>query len=208
MTMTTNEELVAAVQAGDHDALLKLWEQVRRLVLKQAHKWVGAGGLEVDDLMQCGFIAVMEAVDSYDGSAAFTTWLMLCLRREFAAACFQRTERQRREPLLNALSIDAPLTDDTGAPFTLADILEDPTAAVAMEAVDEQDHDDRLRAVLEEAIAGLMPEQQEAVRRRYYWREPPQPPGPERLRDNAAHDAALKRLRHPSVSKRLRAAME
>ena len=50
--MTTNEELVAAVQAGDHDALLKLWEQVRRLMLKQARRWACVGGLEVDDLMQ------------------------------------------------------------------------------------------------------------------------------------------------------------
>ena len=203
-----NEELAAMVQAGDRDALLPLWEQVRRLVLKYARRWSGLGGLEVDDLMQVGFIAVMEAADTYDGSAAFTTWLMLCLRREFAAACFQRTERQRREPLLNALSIDAPLTDDAWDPFTLADTLEDPSASEAMGAVDERDHDDRLRAVLEEALARLTPEQQEAVRRRYYRQEPPLLAGRERLQDNAAHAAALKRPRHPSVSKQLRAAME
>ena len=208
--MTTNEELAAAVQAGDYDALMRLWEQVRRLVLKQAHRWAGVGGLEVDDLMQCGFIALMEAADTYDsdGGSAFSTWLVMHIRREFAAACGQRTERQRREPLLNALSIDAPLTDDAWEPFTLADTLEDPSASEAMEAVDERDHDDRLRAVLEEALACLTPEQQEAVRRRYYRQEPPLPAGRERLQDNAAHAAALKRLRHPSVSKQLRTAME
>ena len=95
--MTTNEELVAAVQAGDHDELLKLWEQVRRLVLKQARRWAGVGGLEVDDLMQCGFIALMKATDTYDsdGGSAFSTWLVMHIRREFATACGQRTERQR-----------------------------------------------------------------------------------------------------------------
>lgn len=208
--MTTNEELASAVQNGDRDALLKLWEQVRRLVLKQARRWAGVGGLEVDDLMQCGFIALMEATNTYDsdGGSAFSTWLVMHIKKEFAVACGQRTERQRREPLLNALSLDAPLTDDAGDPFTLTDILEDPSATSAMEAVDERDHDDRLRAVIEETIARLTPEQQEAVRRRYYRQEPPLPAGRERLQDNAAHAAALKRLRHPSASKQLRAAME
>lgn len=31
----TNEELVAAIQAGDRDRLPELWERVRRLVWRQ-----------------------------------------------------------------------------------------------------------------------------------------------------------------------------
>ena len=166
--------------------------------------------MDTEDLVQTGFIAMLRAADSYssDGGAKFTTYLFPILKTEFSEACGLRTQRDRLDPMQNAVSLSAPIGEgEDGDPFTLADILEDPTAAAAMEAVDERDHDDRLRAVLEEAIARLTPEQQEAVRRRYYRQEPLPPVGSERLQDSAAHNAALKRLRHPSVSKLLRAAM-
>ena len=41
----TNEELAAAVQAGDREQLIPLWLSVRRLVLKKARRWIGIGGL-------------------------------------------------------------------------------------------------------------------------------------------------------------------
>ena len=211
--MTTNEELVAAVQAGDHDALLELWGQVRRLVLKEAHRWAvfGSNGVDAEDLVQVGFVAVLRAADSYssDGGAKFTTYLFPILKTEFIKACGLRTQRDKLDPMQNAVSLSAPIGEgEDGDPFTLEDVLDDPDAAAALEAVAEDDQRDRLRTVLEEAVAGLTPEQREAVRRRYYRQEPPLPPGTARLQDNAAHDAALKRLRHPSVSRRLRAAME
>ena len=97
--METNEELATAYRAGDRDALLALWEQTRRLVLKQAHRWEGVGRLELEDLLQIGFLALMEAAGTYDsdGGAVFSTWLVMHIRREFTAAAGQRKERQRRQ---------------------------------------------------------------------------------------------------------------
>lgn len=40
----SNERLVELVRAGNRDALLQLWEQVRRLVLKYAGRWAVYGG--------------------------------------------------------------------------------------------------------------------------------------------------------------------
>lgn len=195
----SNEELAAAYQAGDPDALPELWERVRLLVLKFAYKWAGIGRLELEDLMQVGFIAVMEAADTYDGSAAFTTWLGWYIKKEFNKACGQRTERQRREPLLNAASLDAPLPDDEGGDSgTFGDLVADPAAEVAFETVEERDRADQLHAILEEAIAALPPEQQNAIRGRYWRGE---------VVNTRDHDRALKRLRRPSVSRQLRAYM-
>lgn len=197
MTMLSNEQLVELVQAGDRDALLVLWEQVRRLVLKYAGRWAvyGGNGVEVDDLMQSGFIAVLRAAETYDSSSGnkFTTYLDPMLKTEFSVATGRRTKKQQMDPLHSSLSLDAPLTDDN-EDFTLADTLPDPTAEAAFDDVAERDRLERLHDVLEEAIAQLTTAQQEALRGRYWMEE---------AVDNKAHNAALRVLRHPAVSRRL-----
>ena len=40
----SNEELVALIQTGDREVLLKLWTQVRRMVYQQAARWAGLNG--------------------------------------------------------------------------------------------------------------------------------------------------------------------
>ena len=198
--MPCNEQLVELVQAGDRDALLQLWEQVRRLVWKYANRWAvyGGNGVEVEDLMQAGFIAVLRAVETFDGSsgAKFTTYLDPLLKTEFSIATGQRTRKQQMDPLQSALSIDMPLTADA-EDFTLADTLEDPAAEEAFEAVEEADRLERVRAALEEAIGKLAPELQEVIRKKYYQQETLSG------YDRTLHNKAMVRLRHPAVSRRL-----
>ena len=194
------------IQAGERERLMELWDQVRRLVWQQARRWAagGRGGVEAEDLQQAGFIAVLRAADSFDSSkgAKFTTALDYYMRQEFTAAVGQRTQRDRLDPLRSAVSLDAPLTDDEGDPLSLADLLPDPNAEADIEEVDEVDRAERLRAVLEDMISELEPDQRAAIRRRYYATESQTPPtGPEAARDRAAHNAALRQLRHPSRSR-------
>lgn len=193
----TNEELVELVQAGERNRLTELWKQVERMVWKEARRW-GGNGTDLEDLVQSGSVAMLRAVDSYDSSsgAKFTTYLFPILKTELAEACGLRTQRDRLDPMQNATSLDTPIIGSDGDPLYLTDILEDPAAAAAMEAVDERDRADRLHAVLEKAIAALTPEQQEAVRGRYWRGEVV----------NRHHiNLALARLRHPAVANRLRA---
>lgn len=178
--MATNEELAAA---GD---LLPLWEAVQRLVWKQARRWAGIGGAEMEDLVQVGFIAMMEAVRTFNPEAgAFSTWLCLHIRREFTEA----TGRRRRDPLQGAVSLDVPLDEEDGS--TLGELIPDPTAEAAVLEVAERDRRERIRAIL-----GELPEdQRRAVVDRYYLG---------RTVDKKVHAAALRQLRHPSMSRRLR----
>lgn len=206
----TNEELATVIQNGDRERLTELWDQVRRLVWQQARRWAagGRGGVEAEDLQQTGFIAVLRAADNFDigNGAKFTTVLDYYLKNEFTAAVGLRTQRDCLDPLRSAVSLDAPLTDNTEDLFTLADTLPDPAAEAAIDDVSERDRAKRLHDALEAAIAELEPDQRAAIRRRYYEQAPTPPTGPEAARDRAAHNAAMKHLRHPSRSRMLLAA--
>lgn len=129
--MATNE-IAAAVLAGQAD-VMELWEAVRRLAYSKAIRWLRATerhmGVEIDDLMQAAFLALLESLDYWKPEAgAFTTVYVLRLMAQFTVATGQRTTREKRDPLNAALSLDSPApgTDD----FTLADTLEDPVAMI------------------------------------------------------------------------------
>ena len=66
----TNEELVMLIQAGERDRLAELWEQVEKFVAMKARQRMtlscGLGGVEFDDLYNCGYIALVAAADTYD----------------------------------------------------------------------------------------------------------------------------------------------
>lgn len=196
--MGTNE-IAAAVQAGETD-YLQLWEAVWRFAYDRAYRWAlateGRSGMEVADFVQCAFLALVEAVEGWDsGKGAFLTLYGLKLKAAFAEAAGQRTERARRDPLRQAASLDAPLTDDDGDPFTLADVVPDPAAVAAIDAVGEFDFQQRRHKALEAALAKLSEAQQAAVVGRYCYGK---------KTDMRACGAALKALRHPSISQQLR----
>ena len=75
----TNEELAIKIQEGAAELMPTLWEQVSRWVCKLANKWTCAfaerGGVEVDDLINSGYLALAEAVKTFQVAkgAAFTT---------------------------------------------------------------------------------------------------------------------------------------
>lgn len=176
-----------------NEKLLELWGRVRPFAYKRAIRWAAAlgehGGVTVEDLLQSAFLALLEAVEGYDPSAgSFLNWYALRLKSAFTEATGQRTKRQREDPMWLALSLDAPLTDDTGDPFTLADTLEDPAALEPLE-------DMARREAVENALRTLPPELEEAVRGRYYREEIGV--------DTKLLARALRLLRHPSVSRSL-----
>lgn len=189
----TNEDFVAAIQSGQRDLWTELWRQMQGLAWQQIHRWSWAektAGLEREDLLQVSMLALLMAVDSYDPGrgAQFSTWFMTALRREFTVAAGVRTEKQSQDPLRDAMSLDQPLTDNAGDPLVLADILENPDSDALFRQVE-------LQASLEEALSALPEDQRRALYCRY-WLEAPADP--------KAHDAALRSLRYPSMSRRLR----
>lgn len=197
--MVDSSEIAKAVQAGE-TGTLELWIAVRRLALKLAIRWEsaldGQSGMERDDFMQVAFLAMLDAVKSWDPQAgSFNTWFVIILKGAFTEAAGLRTARERNDPLHVAKSLDAPLTDDESDTLTLADIIADPEAERMVRTVDEVDFMEKRREAVETALASLPDHQQEAIRAKYYRGE---------KADMVAVNAALRYLRHPSRSKDLR----
>lgn len=165
--MTTNE-IAAAVQTGQAD-VLELWDAVQRFAHDRAYRWTraakGRGGAVLEDLVQCAFIALLDAVQTWKPEGgAFLTWYGLKLKTAFTEATGQRTERTRQDPLDRALSLDMPLLDGNLAEdLTLADVIEDPRSEEEIEAVAELDYQQRRKQALATALDGLTEDQRRAV---------------------------------------------
>lgn len=206
----SNEELAVAIRAGERDKLMELWGQVRRLVHDMAYKRLrvtnGAGGVTLDDLMQAGFLGFLEAVRAYDPSAGFrfTSYLTYPVKSAFSEAEGRRSEKQKRDPIFSAVSIDAPLDEGEGEPLTLADVIPDPQATEALEGVGVWD-------TLHRAVEGLPEGQKEEIRRRYWLNqttaEISTATGVPEKEVRKLEAAALRALRHPRISRGLRAYM-
>lgn len=170
----SNEELVAAIQAGE-DRMGELWEQVRGLIAWKARhvmtdleNWGNPRGVELDDLVQSGYFAVVKAIETYEPAAcAFSTWLGFYLKTAFTEATGRRTEKRRMEPLNQALSLDKPLGEEENG-GTFGDLVPDPKATATMTAIEEKVWLEQLSEALESVLAELPDEQRNVLRQRYY----------------------------------------
>ena len=202
----TNEELARRIQHGEQDLLLQLWEQVRRYAHDRAYKWHmatnGRGGQTVQDLEQEAFLALLEALEGWDEKAGpFLPWYSLRLKAAFTAATGQRTKRDQLDPLQNCISLDAPLTDREGDPFTLEDTIPDQRAEEDLETVEERDKQAAIRRVLD----SLQADQRQVILLRYFHDltrdQTAQWLHLTRTRANTIEQKALRLLRHPVNSR-------
>lgn len=158
-----NAELVAMYQKGDAGVLLPLWEQTQRFITKQAARVIHAGacGVELCDLEQVGFLAMIEAAATYDADcgASFVTWLGYHLKKYFALATGVRSGQ--RDALNGAASLDEELFDDNET-ITRGDTVSDPQAEIRFREAEERVWIEQLHNALEKAL-GALPERDRAV---------------------------------------------
>jgi len=191
----SNEQLAAVIQAGERNRLPELWGQVEQFVRLQARRRASRR-TPAEDLYQSGWLAFLAAVETYDPAAgmAFVGWLALHLRTAFAAAEGRRSVKQAQDPIHRAQSLDAPLSGELEG-LTLGDLIEAPTAIQRIQEAERGMDNQRLHAALEQALTALPEAQADVIRRKYYQG---------RDVDAKAHAAALRALRHPSISRQLR----
>lgn len=105
-----------ACKAKDNPALmLPLWDAVRRLVGLWASKYYGhikengTGAFEIDDLVQSGYLALVDAVAGYnpenEAGAEFTTYLRFEVRRQFAKVTGHYGTKKRPEHYSTSLEM-------------------------------------------------------------------------------------------------------
>ena len=161
--MASTNETAVAVQSGQAD-ILELWFAVRRFAIKQGLRWLqasdGKGGVTIDDLEQSAFLALLDALEDWNASeGSFISWYALRLKTAFESAMGLRTQRDRKDPIRSALSLDKPLTDREGDPFTIADIVPDPAAEAAFADIEWRE----LQRVVQTALAQLTDTQRAAI---------------------------------------------
>ncbi|MBM6851077.1 sigma-70 family RNA polymerase sigma factor [Oscillibacter valericigenes] len=199
-------KIAAAVQSGRAD-ILELWEAVRRFAHDRAYRWYrameGRGGMVLEDYIQVAFLALLEALESWDPAAgAFLTWYGLKLKGAFTEAAGMRTQRDKRDPIHHALSLDMPLNGEIGEDLTLADVIEDPRSEEEIEAVAELDYQQRRKQALATALDGLTEDQRRAVVLRQHCHgltvdQTADRMGITRATARAAEQKGLRLLRHP-----------
>ena len=210
MEQKSNEELALQIRAGERGKIMELWARVRRFALWRARRWAAFGrGVTVDDLEQEAFIALLDALERWrETDGPLLSVYALRLKAAFTAATGQHTQRDRLDPLDRALSLDAPLSDDPDAD-TLEAVVEDPAGAAAIEEAEAHSDHQQLHGILSHALDALPAEQREVVRRRYYRgqtvAEIATATGAPEKEVRKLEAAAMRALRHPRVSKVLRA---
>lgn len=174
--MQTNDELATLIHDSngfDNAALmLQLWEQVNRLAMKIANKWLRAlplrSDVEFSDLMSEAYIAMCEALQGYDSEqSTFTTWYGVYLKNRYSALYGFRTKRKANEPLNNAMSLDAPLSDNAEA-MTLADTIADDNAADDFDRAERELYRQQLHEALCEALSTIPSENSNTIMQRYF----------------------------------------
>lgn len=161
-------ELVALIQQGRNDLLCDLWEELRGLVAWHAARYYfalvsvnGAAPVEVDDLVQTGFIAMVEALGVYDPARGpFKALFKFYIKKAFRTAI-----GRFREPLNNYVSLDEPLTEDSEE--TRLDFIPDSRDYFGM--IDETIFQEQLHKALEAALNAIPPKEAYALRAEY-WR--------------------------------------
>ena len=178
----TNEELVLLIKAGHNSYQEQLWRQVNRFVAGQAGRYCLLHSkrcrsihLELDDFIQVGYFAMLNAIDAYteESGYKFLTFLGKHLLNEFQKLTGLRDlSSKSQESRKRQCSIDEPISfetlldsDDDG--LSLANTIPDPQATKALEKVDEDDYLEKLRADLDNALGQLPMKQAEGIRRYY-----------------------------------------
>lgn len=174
-TPKTNEELVAAIQSGAKEYTVELWGQMLDLVKWKANRIMAAlelqgncRGVDFEDLIQTGFVAMMDAVYTYKPqNGAFSTWLMFYLQSAFAEITGYRTKRSREDPINTATSLDLPISDSPDAPL-LHESIPDPYSLDAFDSAEDKIWQEQLHEALEDVLSELPAKSNKVLRLRYY----------------------------------------
>lgn len=188
--------IAAAVQNGGLD-VLTLWAAVRGYAYRKARRWAAAleyrSGQDVEDLMQEAFLAMLRAVGLWEQhkGMGFIGVYELTLRDGFSRACGCRTKREAEDPLRSSVSLDAPVGEDGEEAGTLGSLVPDESAERPFLGIEQQE----LADAVQESLQSL-PENLRGAMIDAFWYDKPV--------DAKLRTAALKALRHPTISRTLR----
>lgn len=138
----SNEQLAVAIKNGNTALYVELWAQLYGYICKTVNTFcachsssVTAAGQTADDLIQCCYIAMYNAVQGYKSDkGAFTTYFTYHIKTALAAALGIRTGK--KDGLLYAKSLDEPLDGEDSDSETFGETLPDKSAEFEDDIID------------------------------------------------------------------------
>lgn len=159
-----NEQLVTLIQSGHRDLLPVLWEQTERLIkmliIRYAKNRVLPNSIDIDDLLQCGYFALLQAVRAFksDSGYKFTTYLNYSVKN----AIDEETGSDKKH--FKEISYNKTVSDKDGDNVELLDLMEDSTAEY--DVIEPVELTDTQRTVIE-ALERLPSAQREVISKHY-----------------------------------------
>lgn len=208
--MRSNEEL-AAIAKTDKNAMAELWQQNRGLVLKLIRPYLcfcNRGGIDEDDLMQCGFIALSKAVNYFDAAKGFkfTSYLQRNIQNVVREALGFKSGRTVAPPFVQSLDEVLPGSEDES--LTLGDIIPDESAQEEFEQVQDDWQQAQLNSCFDECLSELPIRHALVLKGRYHedktLREVADDLSISYQRVRQLESDALRKLRKPQFKDRLR----
>lgn len=172
----TNEQLALACQAGDKQAIAQLWEQTKALICSWCYHYYERGrdrcaacGVELADLQQEGFLALLDAVQAFEPEREykFTSWLKFPLKNRCNALLGKRGAPR---PLNECDSLEE-ITKDDKEDNPLSRFYKrtlDPNAQEAFEQAEDREYNRQLHEALREAMDTLQEKHRNILQWRYY----------------------------------------
>lgn len=172
----TNEQLALACQAGDKQAIAQLWEQTKALICSWCYHYYERGrdrcaacGVELADLQQEGFLALLDAVQAFqpEQEYKFTSYLNFPLKNRCNALLGKRGAPR---PLNECDSLEE-ITKDDKEDNPLSRFYKrtlDPNAQEAFEQAEDREYNRQLHEALAQAMDTLQEKHRDILQWRYY----------------------------------------
>ena len=153
----TDEEMISLFRDGDQEAMEKLLEKYKGMVLGKAKSMYILGG-DSEDLIQEGMLGLFKAVRDFDcgRDASFRTFAQLCVTRQLYTAV-KASARKKHLPLNSAVSLSSPLREENGdeRDEELLDFLEADPSSNPEAFLIGQEETERLEELIEKELSPL-----------------------------------------------------
>lgn len=151
----TDEELIVLFRDGDQEAMEKLLNKYKEMVLRKAKSMYILGG-DSDDLIQEGMLGLFKAVRDYDcgRDASFRTFAQLCVTRQLYTAV-KASSRKKHLPLNTAISLSRPVREDGEEDEEFLDCLEADASSNPEVYLIGQEEIERLEEKIEKELSPL-----------------------------------------------------
>lgn len=207
----SNEQLFQFIIEGNADLKPVLWERIKKLMYMLCTRFYinnmnlcRSRGLEECDIRQIAYIAYNNTFSTYsaDKQYSYTTALDYSLRNEIRSACGRKSDTLNRRPD----SLDDLIADEDG--YTLIEVVEDKKSTAPFEQIEDNSERENISKAVRAAVDKL-PDQERDVISKYYFDSRTFDSIAEEMgvsceRVRQIKEKAMRYLRHPKISKRLR----